>query len=996
MAGLAQSTGVAGTLGKFGIASGLAGSLGGSSSDSEGSREIAASTVQKLSDNITQSSASMRELQSTVVVQTTQNEKETIETRTVANYNHSHALTILYYEVLRHFRVVTEYVRARPIVLAKLDTDFLGKESLVNVPIPLVISSSDPGVIASLFQEHTLKLIQHVQTIQNLIENRPALEAALLDKRHIEGFNALQRVDHRHKVANVTPPPPALESPPSPADSLIRFFNFDIKTGGLAVERAKGEDNFVNVHVKLNPTGAMLNNGGPINPPGAFTEADRNNSFSAWLPPNVGTIKWGDIDSIEFSIKLFKEKEDWSDVSFWHIKVTGKDLNGNDIELIDKDYNTGHLILQRNATFILPTRRPPPAPAAPPPSRPVEEIEDDAKINELIDHLRYHRAHYSRALYLNQNITERARQLDAVKLLNNKTLLEKVENRPLEMIGDFVAYPCANSDWANIIKDRINQLPPPDQKLDERLITLPTRGLFAEAKLGHCNASEEIDNTRFWDWQQSPIPHMAPDIAAIQAGQHLLKDMNLQSTPFPQSMVNIVNPPAAPDPTGLAAAMNVLGTPNIFRDMSGRAEVADLLKKLSDNTIGIAEAANRAREIQAKSGGGSSGSARGGSSSGGAPSSISGPRALPTQPSSATRDLHDMQNLLQRAQDRGLTTPEAAQEIYNNAQRNAYSPDNESPQIEQVGDHYVPPATGKTNLIGLVGEQNLAAALERDGLIVFRDWSKHVNANGFDLIAMDNKVVWLIDNKGQISGIGDAKSLTGTQFAPNKDAAIKFLKDVHPHPKALDAAKLLEEEKFIKVAGNGWSGAVTRFTRGLFAKGLYVYDIRLGDLFTDQAKWEQAYNVSVKLRGVRRLRGVRGAATVGGMLFTVAVAAGALWVLRSGESTKQFLGETAAQFAFDAVLSKLPGGFIASFVVGLESDETEAVRKARKRKETINEMIPAIIPDYKTMSEADLNAVSEEIGKLLDDPLVIVDQEPAKKQFLPGFDQKWLGSDDWT
>ncbi|WP_146162708.1 hypothetical protein [Nitrosomonas nitrosa] len=86
MAGAALSTGIAGTLGMFGVAAGLAGSLGGSNSDSQGSRDIAASTVQKLSDNITQSSASMRELQSTVVVQTTQHEKETIETRTVVNY----------------------------------------------------------------------------------------------------------------------------------------------------------------------------------------------------------------------------------------------------------------------------------------------------------------------------------------------------------------------------------------------------------------------------------------------------------------------------------------------------------------------------------------------------------------------------------------------------------------------------------------------------------------------------------------------------------------------------------------------------------------------------------------------------------------------------------------------------------------------------------------------------------------------------------------------
>ena len=40
----------------------------------------------------------------------------------------------------------------------------------------------------------------------------------------------------------------------------------------------------------------------------------------------------------------------------------------------------------------------------------------------------------------------------------------------------------------------------------ERLNSMATRGVFAEGKLGHCNVSEEIDNTRFWKWEEHPIP----------------------------------------------------------------------------------------------------------------------------------------------------------------------------------------------------------------------------------------------------------------------------------------------------------------------------------------------------------------------------------------------------------------------------------------------------------------------------------------------------------
>ena len=52
-----------------------------------------------------------------MVVQAHQAEKETIQTRTFTNYNHAHTLTVLYHEVLRHFRVTTKWIRRRRAVL---------------------------------------------------------------------------------------------------------------------------------------------------------------------------------------------------------------------------------------------------------------------------------------------------------------------------------------------------------------------------------------------------------------------------------------------------------------------------------------------------------------------------------------------------------------------------------------------------------------------------------------------------------------------------------------------------------------------------------------------------------------------------------------------------------------------------------------------------------------------------------------------------------------
>ena len=121
MGGMAHALGASGSanwgiLG-LGAASGDTNSIGGATASTEGSRNLTAENVQRLSDSFAQASASQREINSTVVVQAHETEKETIQTRTFTNYNHAHTLTVLYHEVLRHFRVTTKWIRRRRAVL---------------------------------------------------------------------------------------------------------------------------------------------------------------------------------------------------------------------------------------------------------------------------------------------------------------------------------------------------------------------------------------------------------------------------------------------------------------------------------------------------------------------------------------------------------------------------------------------------------------------------------------------------------------------------------------------------------------------------------------------------------------------------------------------------------------------------------------------------------------------------------------------------------------
>ena len=83
-----------------------------SSSWSLGNRSVAASMTQNINDRTEQHSTSARNRRATAVREVSQSEHEQVSTRIVANYNHMHALTIQYYEIVQVYRVATRLHRA--------------------------------------------------------------------------------------------------------------------------------------------------------------------------------------------------------------------------------------------------------------------------------------------------------------------------------------------------------------------------------------------------------------------------------------------------------------------------------------------------------------------------------------------------------------------------------------------------------------------------------------------------------------------------------------------------------------------------------------------------------------------------------------------------------------------------------------------------------------------------------------------------------------------
>jgi len=112
--GIGAGTGAAGNGSyqgfNFGALLGVSGGYGGNDSSAwqDSSRNIASESLQSLRDRTLQSASAIRSLRSSVVGIVSQGEAVRATTEVVANHNHCHAITIQYFEILRHLKLVHE------------------------------------------------------------------------------------------------------------------------------------------------------------------------------------------------------------------------------------------------------------------------------------------------------------------------------------------------------------------------------------------------------------------------------------------------------------------------------------------------------------------------------------------------------------------------------------------------------------------------------------------------------------------------------------------------------------------------------------------------------------------------------------------------------------------------------------------------------------------------------------------------------------------------
>jgi hypothetical protein len=413
---------------------------------------------------------------------------------------------------------------------------------------------------------------------------RRFLEASLLIEELRPGFDAIEKLFALSSPDWEPPPPPP---PPSPDPRKFQFvlFDFQFHVGGnsnrLEVSGSiRKTNNDKMSEVKL--IGVVDPNPDFLANPNNFKKVDFT-VLGQGAPD--GEVTW---ENAGFVFLHLKNNEDGDDACINILEIKATDANGVSYSLHSKENFEICVPSQDTISRLIPLAAPPPLPDPPKPLEPLQRLTPDERSARarLIAHLNANKPYYYRQIWMGEDPNHRLIRMAGTKVDiegNVVGLFETVENRVVDVVGNQLVFPLApgllsSPDRSGAASELVDRFTP---AISETLISLPTRGVFGEAKLGHCNASEIIDNTRFWDWQTSPCPEEAPAITGVSP-QGLGAPTILTPTALPASILSIQAPQAEPDPIGLKSALDALKTPGIFNNMSGIDALKGLLTSLSD------------------------------------------------------------------------------------------------------------------------------------------------------------------------------------------------------------------------------------------------------------------------------------------------------------------------------------------------------------------------------------------------------------------------------
>ena len=522
---------------------------------SAGSREVGASMLQNASDRTHQHAHAARTRRASVVREVSQTEHESVSTRVITNYNHMHALTVQYYEVLQIYRTETSLTRCDRVVFVPFKLlDFSNVDLLRRFRGALIDAALTAVVRDALLNFDTLELVPERRVVF------PGLGGSITDviaKPRVK-MQRVQLARARTDTGTGTEPGPDVGDEPEPPTPP--------RPPRPPVVDDVADSLWENAASKLSSFFG--------------TSTVRRGSQSLFVPSDV-RVEEGAVQSTSRAIKLVFVLRDGTRITDLSASVALAEVDR--IAIVGSDpaadvAATGVLALSRNG-IVFPLELPTVTVTKGATETKLIDVRAAGADVNLVQHLTDNRLHYSQAVFRNLDPAMIAGLLSPFSItLNGEPfpLVQVAEPIPLRIVGNALAFkintdPVNDAEWREFMASR--GLTIGQAKVD--IVPLSSGGIFAEAVLGRFNCAERLDLSRFFNWQDSPIPIQPTDIAAIQTGTRAQAE-NLTPGQFSAPLVSITPSAALPDPTGLAGALAAIQNGNMFRDMSGLADTIKL------------------------------------------------------------------------------------------------------------------------------------------------------------------------------------------------------------------------------------------------------------------------------------------------------------------------------------------------------------------------------------------------------------------------------------
>jgi hypothetical protein len=684
---------------KVGFSGGFSMGSGSSSSSASqnSSRDLSGSTMQNIREKTMQTASSLRSQRSTIITTVSQSETTTVTTESIANYNHCHAITIQYFEVLRHLAVYNELVDVQECLFVPLTMSLFDDSKVVRWTDLLKPALRTP---AHRF-ERLLKAFDSIRRYYEInVVGRPAAEVYynMPSGRYCDEKIRELSGSMRIKI-NFTCPKKATKSlDDRTADSIAKIVGAGIATAltGIPVEKlggilgglGAGHRQMINdllidqdadrknwkdqlgfiaevedIRIKVNRTADDKREE-------VFqAEIQRVNAvaqFAKYLKIVVGTPA---IQSIHARVALTRKGNAKNakingeapiyDFSFR--TVSGRFSRERDeivsfgvscdytnslpegstlvVEHIQAGYQSDYL------TAVLCNDRPSDDLLAGPVMiyTPMTEAEmvspraEDLRLrNELLDHLNSNMEYYHKSIWVQMDADRRLMLLEGFEIdiparenpayapgngqpqylfpARTVSVASVVENRLIGIAGNSLIMPVAKGFNLNPVFRFAGDEVEIDGKKMSRLmsyympergfkdtpfrISVPTKGVFAEAVMGACNSCEKIDNTRYWKWEEHPIPNSPAAINPVGVDSRYQENNLLTPTQMAESLLKLQEGKSLPDPTGLAKAFENLTKSDMFKDMTGlEGNQKNAIEALKSQTEAAREYAKNAADL---------------------------------------------------------------------------------------------------------------------------------------------------------------------------------------------------------------------------------------------------------------------------------------------------------------------------------------------------------------------------------------------------------------